>query len=114
MARRCDRRGVRVESTAQSSKAVPLGLAGGIRTPDLRVNPMNAAPRSLKWIFRLHRAPGQRIVRATAYVNGHRVRRIEGPNLRWLVIQRLPKGRFTLRIVKLTSRGHRVISVRTY
>jgi hypothetical protein len=64
--------------------------------------------------FRLHGLPGQPVVRATIYVNGHRVRSVRGHRLTSLVLPALPRGRFVLRIVTVTDRGNRVVSVRRY
>ncbi|PZR67709.1 MAG: hypothetical protein DLM63_06060 [Solirubrobacterales bacterium] len=69
-------------------------------------------PRRLS--FTLHHRVGQRIVKATIYVNGHLrvVRRAH--NLKRLTLNRLPQGVFTVRIVSYQSDGAVITSVRHY
>ncbi|MFL5883762.1 MAG: CocE/NonD family hydrolase [Thermoleophilaceae bacterium] len=67
-----------------------------------------------KFAFRLHQPRGGRIVRANVYVNGHRVERLRGHRVKRIVLRRLPVGVFKVKIVAFTSRGAKVVSVRTY
>jgi predicted acyl esterase len=67
-----------------------------------------------KFRFRIHQPRGGRIVRATAYVNGKKVKNVRGRRVTQLVVERLPKGSFTLRIVAQHSSGKRTISTRRY
>jgi putative CocE/NonD family hydrolase len=67
-----------------------------------------------KFAFRLHQPRGGRIVRATVYVNGRRVKRLHGHRVSRIVLRRLPLGVFHVKIVAVTSRGERVVSQRTY
>jgi alpha-glucosidase (family GH31 glycosyl hydrolase) len=68
-----------------------------------------------KFSFRIHQpSAGGRIVRVTAYVNGRRARVKRGRRVTRITLRRLPKGRFTVRIVALSSRGRRTVSVRRY
>jgi limonene-1,2-epoxide hydrolase len=67
-----------------------------------------------KFAFRLHQPRGGRIVRANVYVNGRRVARLRGRRITRIVLRRLPVGVFHVKIVAVTSRGQRVVSVRTY
>jgi hypothetical protein len=55
-----------------------------------------------------------RVVRATVYINGKRVRVYRGRSIRRVVIPPAGGGRQTVRIVLVSSRGHRWSSVRTY
>jgi hypothetical protein len=64
--------------------------------------------------FRIHQPRHGRIVRVTAYVNGHRFKRVRGHRITRLVLRHLPRGRFHLRIVALAANGQRTISRRTY
>ncbi|MEA2375168.1 MAG: hypothetical protein QOD53_1631 [Thermoleophilaceae bacterium] len=65
--------------------------------------------------FRLRQPRHGRIVQATAYVNGKRVARRRAHRVRTLVVRHLPRGhKFKLKVVSITNRGHRVVSVRTY
>jgi putative CocE/NonD family hydrolase len=67
-----------------------------------------------RFAFRLHGLPGQSVVRATIYVNARRVRSVAGRRLTSLALPALPRGRFVVRIVTVTDRGNRVVSVRRY
>ncbi len=79
-----------------------------------------AAPRCVdrrKFSFRIHQPRRGRIVRATAYVNGKRrkvVRAKRGKRVRRITIKRLPRKKFTVRIVAVHSSGKRTVSVRKY
>jgi endoglycosylceramidase len=65
--------------------------------------------------FRLRQPPHGRRVRVTAYVDGRRVAERRGHRVTSLVVRHLPRGkRFRLRVVSITSRGDRIVSVRTY
>jgi alpha-glucosidase (family GH31 glycosyl hydrolase) len=83
------------------------------------LGPAAQAPRGCvdrrKFSFRIHQpAAGGRIVRVVAYVNGRRVKAKRGRRVTRLTLRRLPKGRFTVRIVALSSSGARTVSVRRY
>jgi len=67
-----------------------------------------------KFTFRLHHAPKARVVRVAAYVNGKRVLVRRGHNLRRVTLKRLPRRRFTVRIVSTQSTGSKLVSVRRY
>jgi hypothetical protein len=67
-----------------------------------------------KFAFRLHQPRGGRIVRVTVYVNGHRVKRLHGHRVSYVSLKRLPQGVFKVKIVAVSSRGSRTVSVRTY
>jgi hypothetical protein len=53
-------------------------------------------------------------VKVVAFVNGKRVLRVAKKRVKRVVLKRLPKGRFKVRIVATTDRGSRTISVRHY
>ena len=58
---------------------------------------------------------GQRLTRATIYVNGRRVRVVAGRRLlKTFTLRGLSGGRVTLRIVGRTNRGRTVVVTRTY
>jgi uncharacterized protein len=67
-----------------------------------------------KFSFRVHQPRNGRIVRVTVYVNGKRVKRLHGHRISRVTLKRLPKGVFKVKIVAVTSRGSRTVSVRTY
>ena len=67
-----------------------------------------------KFGFRLNQPRRGRIVRVTVYVNGRRVKRVHGHRVTHVTIGRLPRGVFKVKIVAITSRGSRIVSVRTY
>jgi hypothetical protein len=67
-----------------------------------------------KFTFHIHQPASGRIVRATAYINGKKVKTVRGTRVTRLILARLPKGRFTLKIVAQHASGKRTISVRHY
>jgi uncharacterized protein len=67
-----------------------------------------------KFAFRIGQPRGGRIVRATAYVNGRKVKTVRGKRVTRLILSKLPKGNFTVRIVAAHSSGKKTISVRRY
>jgi hypothetical protein len=75
------------------------------------------APRCVdrrKFTFRLHHAPRARVVKVIAYVNGKRVLRRRGRNIKRITLRRLPRRKFTVRIVSTQDTGSKLISVRHY
>jgi hypothetical protein len=67
-----------------------------------------------KFTFRLHHARGARVVQVVAFVNGKRVKRVRGRNIRRITLKRLPRRKFTVRIVSTQNTGSKLISVRKY
>ena len=67
-----------------------------------------------KFRFRLRHRPGQRVVRVAAYVNGKRVLKKRGRNIRFITIRKLPLGKFRVKIVKITNDRHKTTTVRIY
>jgi hypothetical protein len=67
-----------------------------------------------KFTFRLHHGPGARVVRVAVFVNGKRVLRRSGHNIRRVAVKRLPRRKFTLRIVATQTSGSQLISTRRY
>jgi alpha-glucosidase len=70
--------------------------------------------RKRKSRFRIHQPRHGRIVTVTAYIDGHRVRRLHRHRVTRLVLRKLPRRRFALRIVARHASGRRTISIRTY
>jgi len=65
--------------------------------------------------IRLRHPKGDRLSRATVYVDGKRVRTLRGRRLRALVnLKGLPKGRFTVKVQAVTHKGRHVTDVRVY
>jgi hypothetical protein len=77
-------------------------------------NPTVGCIDSRRFGFTLHHRPGQRIVKARIYVNGHLRLARRAHNLRRLTLKRLPQGVFTVRIVANESNGAVITSVRQY
>jgi hypothetical protein len=67
-----------------------------------------------KFSFRLHHGPGAHVVRVEVFVNGKRTLRRRGRNIRRVTVKRLPRKRFTLRIVATQTGGSKLISTRRY
>jgi predicted esterase len=71
-----------------------------------------SARRSVR--FKLHHARGARVVRVEAYVNGKRRLRRRGHDIRSIVLRKLPRKRFVVRIVSTHSTGSQLVSTRTF
>jgi hypothetical protein len=67
-----------------------------------------------KFRFRLRHARGARVVRVAAYVNGKRVLRRRGRNLKRIALKRVPRKRARIKIVTTQSDGTRRVSTRKY
>jgi uncharacterized protein len=103
---------------AQKDAAADSVYSGGFTEP---VGGSAAPPPSRgrckdlrKFSFRLPQPRGARIVRVTVYVNGRRVKQVRGRRITHIAIRRLPRGVFNVKIVSVSSRGSRTVSVRTY
>ena len=90
-------------ATLGPAPANPLGLPGTGGCVDTR-----------KFSFRLHSRRGSRIVRVEVFLNGRRILRRSGRDLRRVTLRRLPQGRFTVRIVATRRNGSQLTSTRTY
>jgi hypothetical protein len=68
-----------------------------------------------RFVYRIHRPHTGHIIRVTAFVDGHRVKRMHGKRIRRLKLP-IPAGKtsFTVRIVTKSSRGQRTVSTRRY
>jgi hypothetical protein len=67
-----------------------------------------------KFSFRLHHAWRARVVRVKVYVNGKLKIARRGRNIKRVTIKRLPRKRFTVKIVATQSTGSTLVSTRTY
>jgi hypothetical protein len=67
-----------------------------------------------KFHFKLHHGPGARVVKVEVFVNGRRTLRRRGRSIGRVAVKRLPRGKFTLRIVATQSNGSKLISTRRY
>jgi hypothetical protein len=65
--------------------------------------------------FRIPQPHGGRIVKVLAYIDGRLVKRVSGHRIRRVTLKTpADKVNFTVRIVKVSDRGRRTASVRTY
>ncbi|HEV2814149.1 MAG TPA: sialidase family protein [Solirubrobacteraceae bacterium] len=86
---------------------------------DAPPGPPGTAPRRCRsrrnFSIRLREPKRGRLVSARVYVNGKRVKVVKGKRLRARVnLRGLPKGRYTVRVVAITSTGRRVSETRRY
>jgi len=84
----------------------PLGLPSTTGCVDTR-----------RFAFHVHRPHGRRVVRVAVYVNGRHIKTVRarhGHSINRLVLQSVPEGLFTLKIVAHTANHHRVVTVRQY
>ena len=73
-----------------------------------------ACPDKRKFTFRFHRPRGARVVRVSVFVNGKRRVLRRGRNIRRVTLGRLPKRRFTVKIVTVFSNGTQRTTTRLY
>ena len=81
----------------------PLGLPSTKKCLDRR-----------KWRFRIHQPRKRKIVSVNVYVNGKRRFHKHAKRVTRVVLKKLPKKRFTVKIVAISNRGDRIVSVRRY
>jgi predicted acyl esterase len=67
-----------------------------------------------KFAFRIKQPKGGRIVRATAYLDGKKVKTVRSKRVTRLILAKFPKGTHTLRIVAQHASGKFTISTRKY
>jgi LVIVD repeat len=94
-----------------------LRMAKGVWPFEAIPNPLPGAGRCVdrrKFGFQLHHGPDTRVVRVVVFVNGKLKLTRRGRDIRRVTLRRLPRGRFTLRIVSTHSNGSRLVSSRTY
>jgi pimeloyl-ACP methyl ester carboxylesterase len=91
--------------TTPDGKATPgVPVPGGTDT--------RGCPKKANRIVKLHMR--QRIVKATVYINGKRVKVTRGHRLRRVVIPLAGRGKQRVKIVLVSARGKRYTSLRTY
>jgi hypothetical protein len=99
-----------VVPAASQAKITPAPLAAGLKGSQ----PKPVCVDRRKFTFRIHQPRRGRVVSVAAYVNGKRVLRVKKRRVTRVVLKRLPKGLFRVRIVATTNKGSRTISVRHY
>jgi hypothetical protein len=67
-----------------------------------------------RFTFKLHHGPRSRVVDARVYINGKLKKHIRGSNLKRITIARLPKSKFTVKIVTTSNHGSKLTSTRKY
>ena len=67
-----------------------------------------------KFTFRIKQPRGGRIVRATAYLDGKKIKTVRSKRVTRLIIAKFPKGTHTLRIVAQHASKKKTISTRKY
>ena len=65
-------------------------------------------------VLRVKQPKRGRIVRVAAFVNGRRMAIVRGRRISRVVLTRLPRGAFTVKLVATSSAGRRKVSVRRY
>jgi hypothetical protein len=110
---------------------VPHTLKGGSALFELATNAGRPADWAITWgrahhhhragchdrrrfTFRIHHSRHSRAIRVAVYVNGKLKLVRRGHSIRRVRLRRLPKRRFTVRIVTFQSNGTKTISTRTY
>jgi len=69
-----------------------------------------------RFSFPVHqaRSANGNVIRVTVYVGRKKVKTVTGTNLRKVTITRLPRGRFTVKLVTVTAKNVQITSTRTY
>ena len=67
-----------------------------------------------KFAFRIKQPKGGRIVRATAYLDGKKIKTVRSQRVTRLILSKFPKGTHTLRIVAQHASGKYTVSTRKY
>ncbi|HEX8123699.1 MAG TPA: sialidase family protein [Solirubrobacteraceae bacterium] len=98
-----------------SGESASLGLPpSNVDTPQPATGRRRCVSRR-NFRIRLRNPKGDKLKRATVYVNGKRVKVVKGKRLRARVdLRGLPKGRITVKIEGVTRKGVRVRSLRRY
>jgi hypothetical protein len=92
------------------------GLISNVGSPGSsgRASPLACASRR-SFRIRLRAPAGQRLRLARVYVNGHRVQVLRGRRLTAPVnLRGLPRGRFTVKVVAVTTTGRVLTETRRY
>ncbi|MGI8558777.1 MAG: LVIVD repeat-containing protein [Solirubrobacteraceae bacterium] len=76
--------------------------------------PPTVCTAATRLTFRLRRVPHGRIVRVAAFVNGRRVLRRSGRNLKHISFARSPGRLLAVKIITRDSHGARVVTMRTF
>jgi hypothetical protein len=93
---------------------VPASASAGAPST-AATTPSATCVRRQRFTYRIHQPSRGRIVRVSAFIDGRRVKRVRGRRITRLELPR-PAGKtsFTVRIVALSNRGQRTVSVRRY
>jgi dienelactone hydrolase len=96
---------IKIATSPDDASAAPPGVPGG--------SDVGGCTKGAHRVVALHYGR-TRIVRATVYINGKRVRVYRGKRIKRVVIPPAGGGRHVVKIVLRSSTGHRYTSVRTY
>ncbi len=70
--------------------------------------------RAFRFPVRQARASNGNVLSATVYVGRRKVKTVTGTNIGTVAITKLPRGRFTVKVVTVTSKNLQITSTRTY
>jgi hypothetical protein len=102
------------QSYQDKSGNVVYGGRGLGRVPTAKAVRARACVDKRGFVFRFHRARGARVVAVRVFVNGKRRVLRRGRDIKRVRITRLPRKRFTVRVVTTFSNGSKRASTRTY
>ena len=106
-----------VGSSSRDIVATKTVSVGGAKCPGAAAHisqPKTRCADTRRFAFKLHHAVGARIVRVAVYVNGRKRVSLRGHDIKRVSIARLPRKRFTVRIVTTSSTGAQLVSTRVY
>src|SRR4051794_37023022 len=94
----------------------PLVGTAADQQPHVTLPPVRRTCRSRRsFTIRLREPRRGRLRRAAVFVNGRRVRTVTGRRLRARVdLRGLPRGRYRVRVVAVTTTGRRLVRTRAY
>jgi beta-glucosidase len=104
-------------TSSRDIAATKVVSVGGAKCPGAAAHigrPTQKCVDARRFAFKLHHAVGARIVRVAVYVNGRKRLSLRGRDIRRVSIARLPRKRFTVKIVSTSSTGAQLISTRVY
>jgi hypothetical protein len=86
----------------------------GPRGNPLGLPPSQGCVDTRKFSFKLHHSRGRHVVEVDIFINHRFVRAVTGRNIKRLTLERLPIGRFKVRLVATQDSGSQLISQRVY
>jgi hypothetical protein len=105
-------------TTTSTSASTSTSSAPTPTTPSTQATPQPTITATCvdrrKFTFKLHHAPGQRVVEVRIFKDGKLIKSVRGRNLKTVTIDAPAQGGFTVRIVSTQASGSKLVSTRRY